>query len=176
MTSSQNQEWLKEFAEFNNMKEIRVPQDLTEKVWDRMNQLIHPKPSMIFYKILGIHFVVGFLSLSFCHQFGMNPFQTSSSLADVFMQMGGHSFCMFACGALFMGTSLATAGFFLSLEEVKVLRKTELLQNLLLSGLSLGIFAMLGAELALTFAGLWLLGALIAGFLATEALWQLKKA
>lgn len=82
---------------------------------------------------------------------------------------------MIGCGVLFVGASFLTAGYFLTIEEVKTLRRTEFLQTLALGSVSLAIFAIAGAELALTFAGLWLLGALVGGFIATEAVWRLKQ-
>ena len=81
---------------------------------------------------------------------------------------------MIFCGVLFVSLSLSAAGIFLTIEETKALKRTEFLQALSLGVISLGIFAAVGAELALTFAGLWLLGALIGGFVATEAIWKLK--
>ncbi len=82
-------------------------------------------------KFLAIHLGVGFLSLSVCHQFGMNPFRTKASFDAWLMNQMGHGVCM--------------------------------------------IFAAFGAQLAVTFAGLWLLGGLIGGLAATEAVWHLKR-
>lgn len=44
-----------------------------------------------------------------------------------------------------------------------------------MSGLSLSIFFPVRAEIVLTIAGVWLLGALIGGLVATETLWKLKR-
>lgn len=173
---SENKEWINDFNEFVNFEETSVPQSLSDRVLTRMDSLLNPSAMSVFLKVLGIHFVVGFLSLSVCHQFDVNPFRTPASLADVFMKWGGHSVCMVFCGVLFLGLSLGASGFFLSIEEVRALRRTEFIQGLSLGVISLGAFAVVGAELALTFAGLWLLGALIGGFIATETVWQLKKA
>lgn len=91
------------------------------------------------------------------------------------MEVGGHSFCMLGCGTLFVGVSLLAAGYFLTLEEVRSLKRTEFLQNLSLGLVSLGLFTAFGAQLILSVAGLWLLGGLIGGFVATEAVWRMKK-
>jgi hypothetical protein len=66
------------------------------------------------------------------------------------------------------------AGYFLSAEEVRALRRTEFLQILALGIFSLLVFAVFGTELALAFAALWLLGAVIGGYLAFEAAWRLR--
>lgn len=175
MNGEENKVWLKEYESFLQANES-VPRDLSEKVHSRIGELLNPSAWLVFTKLLGIHLVVGFFSLSICHQFDMNPFNTSRSLADWFMSVGGHSFCMIGCGVLFLSLSVLAAGYFLSLEETKALRRTGFPQTFALSTVSLALFAIFGAELALTFAGLWLLGALIGGFIATEAVWKVKYA
>lgn len=170
-----NKDWLNEYSEFIQMETTSIPSSTTAKVFKKIHSLLNPNSFSVFAKILIIHLLTGFLSLSVCNQFGTNPFQTTWSLSDVFMSYGGHHFCMLACGLLFLSISLLAAGLFLTIEEIKSLRKTELLQTLSLSFASLGLFAALGAELILTFAALWMLGALIGGFLATEAIWHFKR-
>ena len=90
------------------------------------------------------------------------------------MGMIGHGPCMILCGVIFIGLSVLAAGYFLTLEETKALRRTGFPQSFALAAVSLGLFATVGAELALTFAGLWLLGALVGGFVATETIWKMK--
>lgn len=174
MSSKDSKNDLKEFTEFLGSSNTQVPAELRVKVLKVVQELLHPSPWVVFAKILGIHVFVGFLSLSICHQFEINPFGTQTSLSDFFMNMWGHSTCMLLCGGLFLGASILTAGFFLTIEEVRALKQTKFIQSLALSGFSLGIFAIFGAELAITFAGLWLLGAIVGGFVATEAVFKLK--
>lgn len=171
-----DKKWLKEYEAFLNSESTNVPKDATERVFSRMQELTNPSAWTVFFKILAIHLAVGFLSLGVCHQFGMNPFGTESSLDNWFMAMWGHSTCMIACGTLFLSASILTAGYFLSVEEVKALKRTEFIQALGLGSISLILFAAFGADLAITFAGLWLLGALVGGFLASEMVWKLKTA
>lgn len=166
MKNQKEQEWLKDYEDFIG-NESAVPQHLTAKVFNKIDELINPNPIMVFVKILAIHLGVGFLSLSVCHQFGMNPFNTEYSLADWFMKVGGYNACMIGCGVTFVSISLFAAGYFLTIEEVIALRRTEFFQNLSLGLISLGLFAALGVELAVGMAGLWLLGSLIGGFMAT---------
>ncbi len=174
MNELKNEQWLREYNEF--LKHERpVPQDVSNQVFSKIRGLLNPSAFMIFTKVLVIHLAVGTLSLAVCHQFGLNPFGTEKSLADWFMSVGGHGFCMIGCGVLFTALSILAAGYFLTSEEVRVLRRTEFLQALCLALFSLGVFAFFGAQLALTFGGLWLLGALIGGFAATEVVWQFKK-
>lgn len=176
MSNLKDNEWLQDYEEFINRDDAKVPAEIKDRLFSKMQTLINPKPLSVFLKILGIHIGIGFLSLSFCHQFGINPFNTEKSLADWMAHVGGYQFCMIGCGVLFVSLSLLTAGYFLTIEEVNALKRTEFLQTLVLGLISLGLFAAFGAQLAISLAGLWLLGGLIGGFLATETVWRLKRA
>lgn len=165
--------WLKDYEEFLSADQS-VPRSLEEETSLRMNRLLNPSPWTVFGKILSIHTIVGFLSLSFCHQFDLNPFRTAHSLDNWFMNVGGHNVCMIACGVLFLGVSVLASGYFLSLEETRALRRNGFPQSFALGAVSLLLFFVLGAELALTLAGLWFLGALIGAYLATETIWKIK--
>ncbi len=165
-----------EYEEFIQADDLEIPQEIKSHVFNRIQKLIHPHAHNVFFKILGIHVIVGFLSLSICHQFGINPFNTDRSLDRFMMSVGGHQFCMFGCGVLFVSLSLAAAGYFLTFEEIKALKRTQFLQTLSLGLISLGLLAFFGAELLVSFAAIWLSGALIGGFLTTETMWRLKNA
>lgn len=174
MSNIKDKKWLSEYEAFLKSEEVKVPTEISERVFSRMEKLINPNAWLVFAKISGIHLAVGFLSLGICHQFNMNPFGTKYSIAEWFMAMGGHSICMILCGGLFLGLSVFVAGYFLTIEEVKALKRTEFIQTLSLSVASLTVFAFFGGEFAVTFAGLWLLGALMGGFAATEIVWKMK--
>lgn len=174
MTNKNNKEWLRDYQEFTEGHEV-VPKNTDQLVLAKLHTLLKPNSFAVFAKILGIHLGVGFLSLSVCHQFGINPFNTERSLADWMMNVGGHHFCMLGCGILFVGLSVLTAGFFLSIEEMNALKRTSHLQTLALGLMSLGLFLSIGAEFAIGIAALWLLGGYIGGFAATETVLRLKK-
>lgn len=174
--NKKNNEWLNDYQDFLSSENVKVPSEVNSNILSKMQQLLNPSAWNVFFKLLGIHLVTGFLSLSICHQFGLNPFNTERSLADWFMKVGGHHFCMLGCGTLFVGVSILAAGYFLTLEEIKALKRTELLQNLSIGLISLGMFTAFGVEFVLSIAGLWLLGGLIGGYVATTAVWKLKAA
>lgn len=173
--SDENKQWLVEYESFLQADATVVPKEVTDSVLSAMDPLLHPPVWQVFAKLLGIHLTVGLLSLSVCHQFGMNPFGTEMSLDRWFMAMWGHNTCMIVCGVLFTSLSFLCAGYFLSIEEVRVLRRTGFMQALVLGAISLGIFAFNGAELALTFAGLWMFGALLGGSIASEVVWKMRR-
>lgn len=173
--SERKNEWLTEYQDFINSESETVPVELNEQVYQKVRSLIKPNAWIVFLKLLGIHAITGFLSLSVCHQFGMNPFNTEKSLAEWFMKVGGHHFCMLGCGITFVSISILAAGYLFTFEEARALKKNDLLQNLSLGLISLGVFAAFGAELALSVAGLWLLGSLLGGLIAMAAVFKIKK-
>lgn len=174
MKSKIKKSQVEEYQTFLQSDEVRVSQEITSEIFKKMERLLHPRAEVVFLKLLAVHVVFGFLSLSICHQFNMNPFGTHFSLADWFMKMGGHNICMAFCGTLFLGGSILTAGSFLSIEELRVLRSTEFLYLLGLSLGSLVIFAIFGAELAGIFTLFWFVGSLMGGYLASQVVWRLK--
>ncbi|MBK9324256.1 MAG: hypothetical protein IPM97_15135 [Bdellovibrionaceae bacterium] len=173
MQSDDKKTWLKEYTEFaeSDSGNVTVPPSLFENLRKR----IFPNPWKVFAKMFAIHGVVGFLSLGICNQFGLNPFQTEYSLMNWFMKIAGHSFCMVFCGVLFMATSFLLANFFLSLEELESIKRHQWLQTSVIGLTSLAAFYFFGAELVATFAGLWILGALLGGFFAIEGSYRLRR-
>lgn len=169
-----NQKWVDEFSEFAQAEPQSVPEDLNLKLQEKMAPLLNPSGITVFGKVFGIHLGVGLISLAVCHQFELNPFRTSFSLDDWFMKVGGHSFCMIACGFFFVALTFLAANFVLTIEELKALKRNGFLQTFTIGLSSLALFYFFGAELVLSMAGLWLLGALLAGLLATEMTWKLR--
>lgn len=90
------------------------------------------------------------------------------------MRVGGHHLCMVGCGVMFVSVSVLTAGYFFTMEETRALRQNNLLHNVALGLISLGLFTAFGAHLALGIAGLWLLGSLIGGLVAVAAVFKVK--
>jgi len=171
-----NTDWLNEYEEFLNADRMEMPGDVHQRVLTKLKKLVEPSPLTVFFKVLGIHSVIGFLSLSICHQFGLNPFNTDKSIADWMMQVGGHHACMIGCGILFVGLSLFLAGYFLSIEEVIALKRTKVLQTLSLGIVSLSLLVAVGAEVALVIGVLWFIGAMVGGMVAVETSLFLKRA
>lgn len=161
-------EWLEEFKEFVQADDVPVPKDVTERIFNRVRADLNPSAWVVFAKLLGIHVVVGTLSLAICSQFGINPFHTSFSLSEYFMKFG-HSTCMLLCGVLFIGLTVLLGRLFLRREELLVLSRNAILQIFGLSVLSMAAFIGLGAEIVLGIGVLWFVGAMIGGVVATKA-------
>lgn len=170
-----NMDWLQEYEEFLNADKTAIPEDVNKRILANLRKLVDPRPLNVFLKVLGIHFIVSSLSLSICHQFGLNPFNTERSLADWMMSTGGHHACMIGCGILFVGSSLFLAGYFLTIEEVAALKRTKVLQTLALGVISLSLLIAVGAQVALTIGMLWLIGAMVGGMVAVETSYIMKR-
>lgn len=165
--------WLKDYNEFLEMdsSQSQVPLSLYEKIKAR----IFPNPWMVFSKVFGIHILVGFLSLGICNQFGLNPFNTEQSLTDWFMKIGGHNFCMIACGVFFMATTYLLSNFVLSLEELESVKRYEWLQTSILILISLSSFYFFGGEIVGLFALLWIVGAALGSRLSIETSYRFRR-
>lgn len=173
MAFNDKEEWLKEFTEFSNIdaKNVEVP----GSIFLNLRHRLFPNPWIVFGKVAVLHFIVGFLSLAICNQFGLNPFQTEQSLTDWFMRMGGHNLCMLLCGAFFMATTYLLANFLLTLEELESVRRYEWLQTGVTGLVSIAAFYFFGAELVATLVALWIAGALIGGFLSIEGSYLIRR-
>lgn len=169
-----NNEWLKDYEDFLN-NDTQPSTELTQRVVGKIQKLLNPSQFVVFAKILGIHILIGTLSLAICNQFGLNPFNTEFSLSDWFMKMGGHNICMVFCGIFFISLSVLASGILLTLEEVAALRRHEFLQTLTLGVVSLGFLILFGAEVALGIGLLWLAGACLGGIAASETLWRIRR-
>lgn len=172
--SKGHKEWLTEFTEFSNISvdQMQVPQSTFARIKNRL----FPNPWKVFGKVIGIHAVVGFMSLAVCNQFGLNPFQTQQSLTEWFMKIAGHNFCMLLCGLFFMATTYLLANLFLNLEELEAIKRNEWLQTGIIGLASLAAFYFFGAELVGTFVILWIVGVLLGGLLCIECSYRVRRA
>jgi hypothetical protein len=164
-------EWLEDFHEFVKSEGVPVPENISKVLLSRVHADLNPSPWTIFGKMVGIHLVVGTLSLAICDQFGMSPFRTGFSLSDYFMKFG-HSMCMVLCGVLFVGLSASAGGVVLRPEELRVLSQNSILQIFGLSAISLGLFAVFGADFTWVIGFLWLLGAMLGGVAMSKVVWS----
>ncbi len=161
-------EWLEDFNEFVNSEGVPVPQEISEKILNRVHRDLNPSAYLVFIKLLFMQSLVGTLSLGICNQFGINPFNTNFSLSDYFMKFG-HSFCMTLCGVIFIGLGLSLGQSILNSDEFRVLKKNSLIQVFFLSLFSLVALAAFGSEVVFGIGILWLLGALVGGMISIQA-------
>ncbi len=151
-----------------------APLAVSDKVRAQVQHALNPGAWSVFAKLAMIHLFSALATLSVCPQFGVRTFGSGMGLAHTFMAFGEHG-CMIVCGGLFVGTTLALCGILLRPEEVRVLRRHELLQVSAVAFLSLGAIAMLDSQIVLGFALSWLLGAILAGTASLELAWVLRQ-
>lgn len=171
MDLGQKNEWLKDFTEFSNV----TPDQTPASAYARLKKRLFPNPWVVFGKVLGVHAVVGSLSLAVCNQFGLNPFNTQQTLTDWFMKIAGHNFCMLLCGTFFMMITYVLANLILTLEEIESIKRYEWLQTGIVGLVSLAAFHFFGAELIGTFMALWIVGALIGGYVSIEGSYRIRR-
>lgn len=173
MDLGEKNEWLKDFTEFSNIKtdQAQVP----ASAYANLKKRLFPNPWTVFGKVGVVHVVVGSMSLAVCNQFGLNPFQTEQTLTNWFMRIAGHNLCMLLCGTFFMMTTYLLANLFLSLEEMEAIKRFEWLQTGIMGLVSLAAFYFFGAELVGAFMLLWIVGALIGGYLSIEGSYRIRR-
>ena len=163
----------KEFEEFLQAKEMSPTVASYETIFSVVHRDLNPTSRSVFLKMLAIHSVVSFFTLSFCSQFGIRTLPIFDLMFSM-MSLAGERYCMAFCGIFYVGVSAVTLSFLLTPEEVQVIRKTKLLQLTLLSGISLGVFLGFGATVVLWPGIIWFLGSILGGSLGIELGWFLR--
>jgi hypothetical protein len=167
------QEWAQEFSEFVSSETMQPPKNLSESVLSKIHADLNPSYWLVFAKLSGIHAVMGFITLLFCPQFGLG-ITDGMGLMGLFMRFGDQA-CMLGCGAVFMGGSALTASLLLRAEEVRAIRRTEVLQISVLALLSMGVFICTGAGVVASLGAFWVLGSVIGGLGTFELGWAVRR-
>jgi hypothetical protein len=162
-----------EFNEFLSASELVPPVMAREAILARVNRDLNPPSQNVFLKMLGVHAVVSLFSLSICSQFGVQSLRLYDAMESMMTVVGG-TYCMAFCGLLYLGLSALALSLFLNPEEIKVIRRHQILQFTLLTGVSLGVFLCLGAKVLLFPGTLWIAGSLVGGISTLELGWMLR--
>jgi hypothetical protein len=171
-TNLSRNEWIAEFQEFVSGAEVQPPKNLGTEILSRIHESLNPRAWVVFTKVALIHLFVGTATLLFCPQFGVNLLG-SMGLMAVFMRFGEVA-CMLGCGAVFLGASALTSSFILRPEEVRTIRRTELLQFSILGLLSISVFICTGAAAIGSLAAAWFLGSVLGGLATLELGWMIR--
>lgn len=164
----------RQFDEFLLSGELNPPESLTRRIFAHVRRNLNPSPWMIFSKLSVLHLMSSLVNLSICPQFGIRLLGDGMGLMHYFMSLGLYG-CMLACGAFFMGTSALVAGIFLKREELRTLRKHQVLQVSALILLSMSGFVVADAEILWGFGFAWLTGCLGAGIAILEVSWHFRR-
>jgi len=161
-----NDELQKEWQEFTNSTS-QIPSDLVSNLQNQINEKLNPAKHILFAKLALVQAFIGTLTLLFCPQFKFS-LTANDQLYHYFHYTFGHYGCMVACGALFLGSGMIFAGFILNEDEIRNIKKSRTLFISAISGASLTIFMLIGAEVYLDMAMYWIVGTLIGGLLSFE--------
>jgi len=167
-------EWVQAFDEFVSSEAITPPRQLSDQILGRVAAELNPSPWKIFAKLAFVHLIAGTATLLFCPQFGLQ-LAGGNELMGYLMHFG-EKVCMLGCGAEFVVGTALVASIVLRPEEVRTIRKTELLQFAAIGLLSLGAFVCFGTGVVLSFALFWLLGSVIGGIASFEFAWAVRAA
>lgn len=162
-----------EFLDFLSASEIQPSYELSNKILSFVREDLNPSRSRLFMKILGIHAIVSVISLSLCSQFGFQTFPLYDAM-NTFMQFMGHTYCLALCGFLYFSASSIAFSFILKPSEILAIKKDRYSQILLLTGISMGVFLCLGADVLALPSIFWAAGALVGGMGAFEFGWKIR--
>lgn len=165
--------WTQDFEDFVKSSPVTPPTQVTQAIFEKVYQDLHPTFSKVFLKIVGIHFLMGATTLLFCPQFGLG-FTSGMGLMG-FLMRWGDALCMMGCGAFFMTGSLLLASLMLRPEELRVFRKKEIYSIAALGVLSIIVFMLSGATVIASLAGFWMIGSVLGGWGTFEAGWAFRQ-
>lgn len=156
-----------DFNSFLSAEEVAPPRGLSDAIFSKVSADLNPSAWKVFARVAGIHAIVGALSLIFvCPQFGVSPLG-HTAVMEWFMQFG-HEVCMLGCGAVFLSGSSLAMSLVLRPEELRVIRRTKVVQLGVLALLSIGAFLCLGAGIVASLASFWVFGSLAGGIVSLE--------
>lgn len=137
---------VKDYLDFLNSEE-EVPLKVNLKVI-KENKNLNNTDFLIFYgKLFLIFSCAGFVTFTFCPQFGLNPFSVSTHITHQFMNYGTWA-CGLFCGLTFMGTGSLIKYLFLGKRELLLIPSFKTKQILTLSSLIYGLYMTLGSQVS----------------------------
>ena len=171
--SENNTTWVSEFKEFLDGEPSEVPQHLSRKIVEEIHHKLNPPLGQVFFRLAIVHGLISIFILSLCPQFGIQIIPGIHGLTAVFMQ-AGMSFCMLACGLIFMGAGIGAVIFLFPPEYVLALKRHRLFHLVILTFLSCGALVALGEVSALSWIMFWLLGGIAGSFFSFEVGYRLR--
>ncbi|MCR9204258.1 MAG: hypothetical protein NXH75_06760 [Halobacteriovoraceae bacterium] len=156
----------KDYLEFLNAHE-EVSSDQKAKLKNEVKNFIHADLFIFYTKLALIFSLSGFLTFSFCPQFGLNPFGANPHITHMFMQYGMWV-CGLFCGSFFMGAGALLKFLLLSKQDLSYLPRFGLFPSLVLSSTIYGLYMIIGLQKtgdllagSLIFSIFWLLGGVL---------------
>ena len=152
-----------EFNEFLAATPVAPPDHTSKQIFTRIRRDLEPSPARVSLKIYATGLIVGLASMFVCPQFGLGFGPFGHLLHGIFMAYGD-KVCAATCGALFLLITTSAGLLVLTPAERRIARTRALFQSLAMTMGFLVLFKILGAEVALDLAVLWLGAAVLSGF------------
>lgn len=161
-----NDQLQRDWEEFNG-EDHQVPGELNSTLQKQILKRLTPPKSLLFLKLAVIQAFIGTLTLTFCPQFELS-LTSNDQLYHFFHHTFGYFGCVAVCGALFLGSGMIFAGMVLNEDEIRGIRKNRSLFISAISGMSLIVFLMMGAQVYLDISLFWIIGTMTGGILSFE--------
>lgn len=162
-----NKENKKDFFDFMNLDKTNPPEELSSKVLSYVKNDLNPSHKKVFGKFFIIQALIGFLTLIFCPQFDLS-LTNNYELFHFFHHKFGENICMVLCGSIFIGSGAIFTAYILKASEIRKIKELRFSYYLSISIIALLIFFLLGSQVYLNLAVLWIIGASIGGLIAFE--------
>ncbi len=157
----------KDYNEFKNSQGTTPPKELDQKILGAVHRELAPSHQRVFFKLVLVQAFIGTLTLLFCPQFDFS-LTSNHEIFHYFHHTFGPVACMAVCGSLFIGSGAIFASYILTLSEINQIRKSRFLYYAAISGISLLLFILLGADIYLNIAIAWFIGATVTGMALME--------
>ena len=165
---------MKDFHEFAQYKDEKVPQDISEHIKNYVQKELNPSHQQVFIKLISIQAFIGFLTLIFCPQFQIS-LTNNFDFFHFFHHNFGESICMMICGSIFTGSGALFAAYILQAQEIKKIKESRLLYHISISIIALSTFLVLGSVIYLVLSLYWFIGSVISAMLLFEVNTILRK-
>lgn len=163
-----------DFEEFCIGKNVEPPVDADHFITSFVHKDLSPSLFSVSWKLITVQGIVGVLTMFFCPQFEFS-FTSSDELFHFFHRIFGLYGCMAICGAIFLGSGALVAGGILRLSEVELIQKSKFLFSFSTGGVALIAFLVLGADIYLKLAFVWMLGGAFASTVFLSGLFQVRR-
>ncbi len=164
----------KDYLNFLNSYSDSPSKDLDLSILNMTKRNLKKDFYLMIFQVMIIHSLAGLITLSFCPQFGWNPFGASPHLTHIFMNYGVWA-CGLFCGMIFMSVGsilkiiILNRSFALTYKN-KLIRNSIALSSIFVSLLMImgSVNTQEGVYISFTFVLFWLMGSVISDFVTLK--------
>ena len=157
----------KNFNDFLNSKGTNPPKQVSENILQYVSNDLNPSHLKVLMKLIAVQGFIGTVTLLFCPQFNLS-LTNNYDVFHFFHRTFGHYGCMAVCGAIFVGSGALFASYILKVSELRKIRESKYLHLVTVTGISITLFLLIGAEVYVETSIFWSIGALTSGITMIE--------